>query len=45
MFAIYALANSHEVIRALLGVKRTLSKKWIQNIVEEHEEAVPVGKG
>ena len=44
LFAVYGLANSHEVIRAVLGVRRTLSKKWIQNIVEEHEEAVPIGK-
>lgn len=45
LFAVFALANSHEIIRALLGVQRTLSKKWIQNVVEGHEEAVPVGKG
>ncbi|MGS2780093.1 MATE family efflux transporter [Robertmurraya sp. GLU-23] len=44
LFIVYALANSHDVIRAVLGVKRTLTKKWIRNIVEEQEEVVPLEK-
>lgn len=34
LFAVYALANSHDFIRAFLGIKRTYTKKWIRNIVE-----------
>jgi putative MATE family efflux protein len=44
LFVVYAFANSHDIIRAILGVKRTLTKKWIRNIVEEHEEVLPLEK-
>ncbi|WP_238985105.1 MATE family efflux transporter [Bacillus kwashiorkori] len=32
IFVVYGLANSHEYIRAFLGIKRTLSHKWIRNV-------------
>jgi putative MATE family efflux protein len=35
VFAVFALANSHEFARALMGLKRTYSRKWIRNIVSE----------
>ncbi|UZH05443.1 MATE family efflux transporter [Heyndrickxia coagulans] len=35
LFAVYFFANSHEIIRAIFGVKRTLTNKWVQNIVEK----------
>lgn len=36
LFAVYALANSHDIVRAVLGIRRTLTKKWIRNIVSQH---------
>ncbi|MCM3452514.1 MATE family efflux transporter [Heyndrickxia oleronia] len=34
LFIVYLLANSHEVIRAILGIKRTLTKKWMRVVVD-----------
>lgn len=36
LFIIYFGANCHEIIRAIIGVRRTLTKKWIQNIIEDY---------
>lgn len=33
IFSVFALANSHEYVRAFLGVRRTFSKKWIRNVI------------
>ena len=35
VYAVFALANSHEFLRAFIGIKRTFSKKWIRNVVAE----------
>jgi putative MATE family efflux protein len=35
VFWVFALANSHEYVRAFLGIKRTFSKKWIRNVILE----------
>lgn len=34
LYMVYFCANSHEIIRAILGIKRTLTQKWVRNIVE-----------
>lgn len=36
IWVVFALANSHEYVRAFLGIKRTLSKKWIRNVIVGH---------
>lgn len=36
IYAVFALANSHEYIRAFLGIRRTFSKRWIRNVVSGH---------
>jgi putative MATE family efflux protein len=36
VYVVFGLANSHEYVRAFLGIKRTFSKKWIRNVVIEH---------
>ncbi|UOY92243.1 MATE family efflux transporter [Ectobacillus sp. JY-23] len=33
IYAVYGLANVHECARAIFGVKRTLSGKWIRNVM------------
>ncbi|KAB7671771.1 MATE family efflux transporter [Bacillus sp. B1-b2] len=38
LFAVYALANSHDFVRAFLGIRRTYTKKWIRNVIEGYEE-------
>ena len=35
IWAVFALANSHEYIRVVLGIRRTFSKKWMRNVVME----------
>lgn len=35
IWAVFALANSHEYIRAILGINRTFSRKWMRNVVME----------
>jgi putative MATE family efflux protein len=35
VYFVFGLANSHEYVRAFLGIKRTFSKKWIRNVVLE----------
>lgn len=35
VFAVFALANSHEFARAVMGLKRTNSRKWIRKIVSD----------
>lgn len=34
IFIVYGLANSHEYARAVIGIRRTLSKKWIRKIAK-----------
>lgn len=32
-WSIFFVANSHEIIRALIGIKRTLSKEWLKTLI------------
>lgn len=32
-WAIFFVANSHEIIRAIIGVKRTFSNKWLKTLI------------
>jgi len=34
IYLVFGLANSHEFVRAFFGIKRTVSRKWINNIIE-----------
>jgi Na+-driven multidrug efflux pump len=34
IYLVFGLANSHEFARAFFGIKRTFSRKWINNVVE-----------
>lgn len=33
IFLVYVCANSHEFVRAILGIRRTFSRKWMRNVV------------
>lgn len=34
IYLVFGLANSHEYVRAFFGIKRTFSRKWINNVVD-----------
>ncbi|MDQ0229620.1 MATE family efflux transporter [Metabacillus malikii] len=34
IYIVFGLANSHEFARAFFGIKRTFSRKWINNVVD-----------
>ncbi|WP_226670389.1 MATE family efflux transporter [Metabacillus litoralis] len=34
IFIVFALANSHEIVRAFFGIKRTFSRKWMNNVID-----------
>lgn len=34
LYVVFLLANSHEIVRVVFGVKRTLSKTWLRDITE-----------
>ncbi|WP_343063288.1 MATE family efflux transporter [Halobacillus locisalis] len=38
VYIVFLLANVHEVVRAIVGVRRTLSRKWMNNVIEEKEQ-------
>ncbi|MFV2050466.1 MATE family efflux transporter [Metabacillus litoralis] len=40
IYLVFALANSHELLRAIFGIKRTLSKKWINHVTKSENYQV-----
>ena len=42
IYLVFGLANSHEYVRAFFGIKRTFSRKWINNVVEPKSESTVV---
>jgi hypothetical protein len=39
VYIVFALANSHDIVRAVVGIKRTFSKKWIRSVTEHYAPA------
>lgn len=37
IYLVFGLANSHEFVRAFFGIKRTISKSWINHVIEEDQ--------
>ncbi|HWJ79512.1 MAG TPA: MATE family efflux transporter [Niallia sp.] len=40
IYLVFALANSHDFLRAFFGIKRTLSKKWINHVTKSENTQV-----
>jgi putative MATE family efflux protein len=41
IYLVFGLANSHEFVRAIVGIRRTFSQKWINNVIDTESTAPP----